>query len=44
MDRIEEVIDELEVRNLGEFDGNVFLIEPETSDKFANIYTIISDM
>lgn len=43
MDNIDAVIDELGVRDLGDYDGNVFLIELDSSDQFANVYTAISD-
>lgn len=43
MDNIDAVVDELGVRDLGDYDGSVFLIELDSSDQFANVYTTISD-
>lgn len=43
MDNIDAVVDELGVRDLGDYDGSVFLVETNSSDQFANIYTLISD-
>lgn len=43
MDKINELVDELGVRDLGDFEGSVFVINFNSSDEFSNIYTQISD-
>lgn len=43
MDKVEEVVDELGLRDYGDFDGEVFIAELNTSDEFSNLYSKISD-
>ena len=44
MDKINELVDELGLRDYGEFDGNLFIINFNSSDEFSNVYTELSDM
>ena len=45
MDNVEEVVNELGVENIGEYENeNLFKIELTSSDKFANLYNEISEL
>ena len=44
MDRINELVDEFGIEELGEFDGSVFVVNLNSSDEFSNLYAMISDM
>ena len=43
MDKVNEVIDDLGLREFGDFDGNIFIVDIQDSDTFSSIYTDISD-
>ena len=44
MDKINELVDDLGLRDLGDFDGDLFIVEFDSSDEFSNVYTRLSDM
>lgn len=39
---MDKVIDELGLRQYGDYDGNVFIANIDNSDKFSSIYSAIS--
>ena len=42
MDNVEDVVNELGVEDLGHYDGDMFLIELNSSDEYSSLYSEIS--
>ena len=42
MDNVEDVVNELGVEYLGHYDGNMFLVELNSSDEYSSLYSEIS--
>lgn len=42
MDNVEDVVGELGVEDLGHYDGDMFLIELNSSDEYSSLYSEIS--
>lgn len=43
MDNVTDVVDLLQLNDLGEYDGDTYIVELNSSDRFANLYTEIAD-
>lgn len=42
MDNVEDVVNELGVEDLGHYDGDMFLVELNSSDEYSSLYSEIS--
>ena len=42
MDNVEDVVNELGVADLGHYDGDMFLVELNSSDEYSSLYSEIS--
>ena len=42
MDNVEDVVNELGVEELGHYDGDMFLVELNSSDEYSSLYSEIS--